>query len=99
MFTTLRLIIVHLSILTYLVSLSFLPSGLAKVIHVAATFGMVVGSELHERAVLPKDHYIIQAFINSAVRYCLAMCIVHTGGCLDIGGQGFPTPEVDTPIL
>ena len=41
--------------------------GLAKIIHVAATFGMVVGSELHERAVLPKDHYIIQAFINSAV--------------------------------
>ena len=36
-------------------------------IHVAATYGMVVGSELHERAVLPKDHYIIQAFINSAV--------------------------------
>ena len=46
-----------------------MPAGLAKVIHVAATFGMVVGSELHERAVLPKDHYIIQAFINSAVRY------------------------------
>ena len=45
-----------------------LPSlGLAKVVHVAATFGMVVGSELHERAVLPKDHYIIQAIINSAV--------------------------------
>jgi hypothetical protein len=49
-------------------SLSLLPPGLAKIVHVAATFGMVVGSELHERAVLPKDHYIIQAFINSAVR-------------------------------
>lgn len=43
-------------------------AGLAKIIHVAATFGMVVGSELHESAVLPKDHYIVQAFINSVVR-------------------------------
>ena len=53
-----------------------MPASLAKVIHVAATFGMVVGSELHERAVLPKDHYIIQAFINSAVRYIsVALCV------------------------
>ena len=79
-------------------SLSLFSSGLAKVIHVAATFGMVVGSELHERAVLPKDHYIIQAFINSAVRYYLAMRIAYTGSYLESGGQGFPAPVVDSPL-
>ena len=46
---------------------SLFHSVLTKILHVAATFGMVVGSELHEKAVLPKDHFIISSIIASAV--------------------------------
>ena len=42
-------------------------TGLSILINVAATYAMVIGSELHERAVLPRDHYIINSLVTAAV--------------------------------
>ena len=54
-----------------------LPLALTKILHVAATFAMVVGSELHERTVLPMDHFLLQAIVNAAVSHswkCVWSC-------------------------
>ena len=48
----------------------FVPSlDLTKILHVAATVAMVMGSELHEKAVLPKDHFILDSITNAAVSW------------------------------
>ena len=49
------------------ISPSTIHTGLTKILHVAATFGLVVGSELHEKAAVPKDHVILTSFANAAV--------------------------------
>ena len=41
--------------------------GLIEVIHVAGMFALVVGSELHEKAVVPRDLPVIEAFVSAAV--------------------------------
>lgn len=46
---------------------SFSSAALTDLVHVCATFAMVVGSELHDQAVLPRDHFIIKAMLQSAV--------------------------------
>ncbi len=40
---------------------------MTKVLHIAATFAMVVGSELHEQAALPKDHFLLTSITEAAV--------------------------------
>ena len=52
-------------------SLSFPSAALTDLIHVCATFAMVVGSELHDQAVLPQDHFIIKAMLQSAVSHVI----------------------------
>lgn len=41
--------------------------GLIEVIHVAGMFALVVGSELHEKAVVPRDLPVIEAFVSAAM--------------------------------
>ncbi len=76
------------SSLTSLFPPSLPPSPeLVKVLHMAAMFAMVVGSELHEQAVLPKDHFLLTSITDAAVspytmHSCMLLC-VFTAVCLN----------------
>ncbi|XP_011410302.1 PREDICTED: restriction of telomere capping protein 5-like [Amphimedon queenslandica] len=41
--------------------------SLAEVIHTAAMFALVVGSDLHERAKVPRDHPIISSLVSASM--------------------------------
>ena len=54
--------------LTPFVAHTCIHTGVMKILHAAASMALVVGSELHQRAAVPSDHFLLQSIANAIVR-------------------------------
>ncbi len=52
------------------------PTDLTRLIHATAQYALMIGTELHEQAIVSPDHPLLSGLIQDAVS-CRTCCTVH----------------------